>query len=280
MLDDGHKAESDDGDIYLRLHGVLRSAPELLDFEVLFQPLEEQLYLPAVLVEFRNQQGFKAYGVGHEHELTSLLLVPVLDEPHPFRIVFRRVVPCQLYLGIREDILRKSPFPLDNLVLEVALGADDEERLEHIDAVQSLEVVVASVENVERARLVGYHVHRLNVMNRRRRDVDEGRNLGFDIVHRVNFDTAFRGPELRPFEHAQAQVDGGRVERIDVAFELEDVRTPLSSCFVYHVVSKVLEDTAVPILVGLGQVAPRDMFPHSKEVALAPMGFQRDYQVP
>ena len=280
MLDHGHKAESDDGDIYLRLHGVLRSAPELLDFEVLFQPLEEQLYLPAVLVEFRNQQGFKAYGVGQEHELTSLLLVPVPDEPHPFRIVFRRVVPCQLYLGIREDVLRKSPFPLDNLVLEVALGADDEERLEHIDAAQSLEVVVASVENVERARLVGYRVHRLNVMNRRRRDVDEGRNLGFDIVHRVNFDTAFRGPELRPFEHAQAQVDGGRVERIDVAFELEDVRTPLSSCFVYHVVSKVLKDTAVPILVGLGQVAPRDMFPHSKEVALAPMGFQRDYQVP
>lgn len=280
MLDHGHKAKSDDSDIYLRLHGVLQSAPELLDFEVLFQPLEEQLYLPAVLVEFRNQQGFKAYGVDQEHELTPLLLVLVPDEPHPIRIVFRRVVPRQFYLGIREDVLRKSLFPLDNLVLEVAHVADDEERLEHIDAVQSLEVVVASVENVERARLVGYHVHRLHVMNRRPRDVDEGWNLGFDIVHRVNFDTAFRSPELRPFEHTQAQVDGGRVGRIDVALKLEDVRTPFSSCLVYHAVGEVHEDAAVPILVGLGQVPPRDTFPHSKEVALAPMGFQRDYQVP
>ena len=38
----------------LNLHGVLRRAPELLDFQVLLQPLEEQLHQPAILVEFGN----------------------------------------------------------------------------------------------------------------------------------------------------------------------------------------------------------------------------------
>ena len=36
----------------LNLHGVLRRAPELLDFQVLLQPREEQLHQPAMLVEF------------------------------------------------------------------------------------------------------------------------------------------------------------------------------------------------------------------------------------
>ena len=109
--------------------------------------------------------------------------------------------------------------------------------------------------------------------------MDKGWNLGLDIVHRVDLDAAFGGSELCPFENAQTQVNGGRVERIDIAFELEDVCTPLSSGLIYHVVGKVLEDTAVPALVGLGKVAPRDMLAHPKEVALAAMGFQSDYQV-
>ena len=91
--------------------------------------------------------------------------------------------------------------------------------------------------------------------------MDKGRNLGFDIVHRVDFDAALLGSEFGPFEHAQAQVDGGRVERIDVAVKLEDVRTPLSFGLVDYAVGEVLEDSAVPALVGLGKVAPCDIFP-------------------
>ena len=280
MLDYCYQAERDDGDIDLRLHGILRSAPELLDFEVLLQPLEEQLYLPAVLVELRNQQGFKAYGVGHERKLAPLLLILVPDESQLFRVVFRRVVPRQLYLGIRNDVLRQSAFPLDNLVLEVALGTDDEERVEHIDAVQSPEVVVAPVEYVEQARLVWYHIHSFHVVQGRRSDVDKDWNLSLDIAHHVKFDAALRGTELGPFEHAQTQVDGCRVKRIDVALEFEDVRAPFPHGFVYHAVCEVFEDPTVPVLVGISNVASRDMFTHSKEVALAPMCFQRNYQVP
>ena len=116
-------------------------------------------------------------------------------------------------------------------------------------------------------------------MNRRWSDVDEGGNLSLDIVHRVDLDTTFRGPEFRPFEHAQAQVDGGRVKRIDIAFELEDVRAPLSSGLVYHAVGEVLEDPTVPVLVSLGQIASSDLLPHPEAVALAAMGFQRNDQV-
>ena len=117
-------------------------------------------------------------------------------------------------------------------------------------------------------------------MNRCWGDVDEGRDLSLDIVHRVDFDAAFGGAELRPFEHAQAQVDGGRVERIDVAVKLEDVGDPPTSRFVYHAVGEVLEDAEVPVLVGLGQVASCSLLSETEPVTLLVMGFQRYDQVP
>ena len=96
----------------------------------------------------------------------------------------------------------------------------------------------------------------------------------------MDFDAALCGSKFCPFELTQAQVDGGRVKRIDVAFKLKDVRTPFSSCLVYHAVGKVLKDSAVPAFVGLGQVAPRDMLSLSEVIALATMGFQHHNQVP
>lgn len=206
-------------------------------------------------------------------------LVPVPDESQSFRVVLRRIIPRQLYLGIREDVLRQSSFPPDRPVLEVALGADDEERLEHIDAVEALEVVVAAVEDVERPWLIGYYVHRLHVVHRCRSDVDKSWNLGLDIVHRVYLDSALRGSEPCPLEHVEAQVDGGRVECVGVAFEFEDVSDSLTPRLVYHVVGEVLKGPAVTALVGLGQITSRDMRSHPKEVAFAAMGFQCNYQV-
>ena len=39
---------------YLRVHGILGSAVESLDVKMLLDPFEEQFYLPAFTVEFRN----------------------------------------------------------------------------------------------------------------------------------------------------------------------------------------------------------------------------------
>ena len=41
---------------YLRVHGVLGSAVESLDVKMLLDPFEEQFYLSAFMVEFRNSQ--------------------------------------------------------------------------------------------------------------------------------------------------------------------------------------------------------------------------------
>lgn len=56
MLHNCNKAVGTNGRVNLYSDSILGCAPEFLDFEVLLEPLEEQLYLPAVLVELGNLQ--------------------------------------------------------------------------------------------------------------------------------------------------------------------------------------------------------------------------------
>ena len=81
MLDNGHKAVGSDGCADLNPNGILRSAPELFDLKMLFEPLEEQLYLPSVLVQVGNLQGRKVERIGQEDELTPFFLIVELDLP-------------------------------------------------------------------------------------------------------------------------------------------------------------------------------------------------------
>ena len=69
---------------YLRVHGVLGSAVESPDVKMLLDPFEEQFYLPAFTVEFRNSQrivnrkvvGQKSIAFsGHKSSHTTILNV-------------------------------------------------------------------------------------------------------------------------------------------------------------------------------------------------------------
>lgn len=55
-LDDGDEHVGADGAPDLRLHGVLARAQKFLDPQMLLDPLEEQLHLPAALVQSGDGQ--------------------------------------------------------------------------------------------------------------------------------------------------------------------------------------------------------------------------------
>ena len=80
MLHNGNQTIGNDSSTDLDPDGILCSAPEFLDFQMLFQPLEEELNLPPVLVEIGNLKRGQMESVGKERELTSLLLIIELDQ--------------------------------------------------------------------------------------------------------------------------------------------------------------------------------------------------------
>ena len=88
MLYNGNKAVGTDSRVNLYSDSILSCAPEFLDFEVLFEPLEEQFYLPTILVKIGNLQCGQFCGISQEHELTTLLLIEESYKPKMLWIAF------------------------------------------------------------------------------------------------------------------------------------------------------------------------------------------------
>src|SRR3989304_6914057 len=68
FLDDGQQHVHADRNPDLGLHRVDRRTVECLDAQVVLDPLEEQLDLPAALVKLRDGQGRQSEVVGQEDE--------------------------------------------------------------------------------------------------------------------------------------------------------------------------------------------------------------------
>ena len=117
MLDNRHEAVSCDGCTDLYSDSVLGSIPELLDFEVLLESLEEQFYLPSVTVEVGNLLGCQIHHVGQEHGLPVLLFIIVFNETQILGIVLAALIDRQFNFCICEYVLWQTSFPLDALVL-------------------------------------------------------------------------------------------------------------------------------------------------------------------
>lgn len=87
FLDDGNQHVSADRDPDLRLHGVFAGAQKCLDAQMLFDPFEEQLHLPALPVQLSDQLRFQGKVVGQKHE-------PLAGSPQPPRGAKRPDSPC------------------------------------------------------------------------------------------------------------------------------------------------------------------------------------------
>ena len=68
LFDDGDQHVSGYGAPDLRLHRVLARAQKALDTQMLLDPFEEQLHLPATLVQRGNGQGRQRRIVGQKHQ--------------------------------------------------------------------------------------------------------------------------------------------------------------------------------------------------------------------
>ena len=110
------------------------------------------------------------------------------------------------------------------LDLEIGLGAGDEEAAGLVKAVQPLEIEVAAIHDVEGAGLGQQLIEDVDVVHLAVADVDEGRDVAAQIQQRVQLDRRLGRAEGRPRKHRQAQIDGGRVQRVDGLLQIDPER--------------------------------------------------------
>ena len=107
MLHNGYETVGTDGRINLYSDSILSCSPELLNFEVLFEPFEEQFYLPTILVEVGNLLCGQFHCIGKEHEHSVLLFIMESDESQTLGITFLTAINgqfdfcvCEYSLGL------------------------------------------------------------------------------------------------------------------------------------------------------------------------------------
>ena len=68
LFDNGDQYVGGDSAPDLRLHGILAVADKSLDAQMLFDPFEKQLDLPAALVKGGDSEGWQGRVVGQEYQ--------------------------------------------------------------------------------------------------------------------------------------------------------------------------------------------------------------------
>ena len=122
VFNDSDEAICDDGNMYLYTYGILRSSPKGLDAEVLLDPFEEQLNLPAILVQQGNVLGGKVEVVRIVCEGPMQLGSVINDAPERERVILLIPLSFESYRLVTKDVVRafREVFP----VLDVVIGME------------------------------------------------------------------------------------------------------------------------------------------------------------
>ncbi len=282
LLDDRHQHVDADGDPDLRSDGVLRGAVEALDSQMLLDPLEEQLHLPAALVQRADRQWRERELIGQEHQCLARFGVAIADAAQVAGVVLGDVeaverdglVADQSGVAIHRRRVQAS-------CIEIALGASDEEAARLIQRVEPLEVEVAPIHDVEGARLDDEQVQDIDIVQLAIGDVNEGGDRAPKIEQRVQLHCRLGGAKRCPRKHRQAQIDGRGIERIHGIgqFHPEVVARVKRSCFDDEPLSELEVDAPVAQLVGIGQRRTRDGLRNTHVVELARLSKQTDLDI-
>ncbi len=213
-------------DPYLCLHGVLAVTEEALDSQMLLDPFEEQLHLPALTIECRDQWRAERKIVGQKHHALAGLGLSHHDAAQYGWVVGLRVEPGE-HTGLIAQDIRGYPIHglgVAALELHVALRTGNEERLRLRDGKQASKVDVAAVEEIERTGLEIDQIERVDIVHFAVADVDEARDVAVQIEQRVQLDGRLLSSKRCPRKHRQTQIDGGRIERVDGGLEVHAQR--------------------------------------------------------
>ena len=258
LFDDGHQDVNAHRDPDLRFDGVDRGAQEALDAQMALDPFEEEFDLPATFVEGRDGDRRQGEVVGEKHQGPLLFDVVEADAAH-----FVGVVGGAALTGERDGLVAThATGHVDGVRVESAkvhalLGPDDEERPGALQAMESLEIEIAAIHDIERARLEEQLVEPVDFVPFSLGDRDEAGNGTTQIQQGVELDGGLGAAEARPRKQTQTQVDGAGVQRVGggVEFHRETVLgIELARPSNQHG-GEVGVDAPVAPLVGLGQGA-------------------------
>ena len=267
----------------LRLHGVLAGAKEHLDTQMLLDPFEEQLHLPALAVQVGNQLGLQCEVVAQKHQALARV---VLDHhsAQRLRVVLARRIRRQHARLVAQHSGTRPVYwvRITPLELGVALGTGHKEGLGLVNHKQPGEIQIAPIHQVERPRLEHQIVQHIDLVRLAVGDVNETGDVASQVQQRVQLDGGLGRAKRSPRKHRQTQIDGAGVERINrrVERQAKGLRGVQRACKGNQVLSKVGVDLPWARGVRIGQRVARNRLAAKPHVVQPPgLSAQVDFDV-
>ena len=238
---------------------------------MLLDPREEQLHLPACLVERTDGGCRQGHVVGEEHP--RLVCIGILEsDATQLDGVVRAAGSAGQRHGLIADDARATIHRgrIDAPKLGVRLGAGHEEGVGLMHYVQPGEVEIAAIHDVDRPRLQHQQVEHLDIAQLAVGEVDEAGDIAAQVEQRMHLHRRLGGAKQRPGKERQAQVDGRRIQRVRRVRQLEAKAVAEVERARLHAqaLGKFGMDTPIPRLGGIGQRRTRDLLPKAHVVEL------------
>ena len=241
---------------YLRVDGVLGGPVEGLDVKMLLNPLEEQLNLPPLAVQFCDGERV-LYGKVVRQEAIKLSGLKVFIHNESHRVW---ILPGGVIAGKSDCLIRKDSRSfvdrsgLDDLIDHVVFGTGDKVgSLLMKELMEFLKRDIAFVHQVEGPGFNRDLIHHHGIVDLAGRKQHEGGDRASQVHQRMHLERSLAVMELCPRAQLQTEIDRAAIERI---YHLLKTNPQLfilvkRGSFLNQSHRKVLIDTPILLLVGL-----------------------------
>ncbi len=208
---------SDAGDGELDAHDILAASEEMLDFQGLLDPAEEQLDAPAPLVESGDLVGRRVEIVAEDAQDFAGF------DAHPdfAQRIGEGIAPaCGETLREEPDPVAEDAAPLGNGVfnhirqLRIGLQPRDDAASGGIELRPSAIIIIAEIEHIGRHRVDRHLLRRRDVVEPRAAQRGVERTIGVGIMDDMQLRAAGVGRKAGPAGAERAQPETGRIDEM------------------------------------------------------------------
>jgi len=170
---------------------------------------------------------------------------------------------------------------IETATLEIRLGADHKKCCALTEVLESLEIEVSLIHNVEGPWLWDQVIEDIDVVKLAVADIDKRRYAVTQIQECVKFDGGFGSFELCPWKDRQAETYSRGIEGIDglVEFNAKVVVDIESSSCVDKIVGEFCIDAPVTHSVGIGQSISGDVASYTHVIQFVSLGTETSLDV-
>ena len=279
---DCHEHIDTDGNPNLDLDRIVAEAVKVFDPQVLLDPFEEQLHLPAALIESGDGQGGKGEVVGQEDQTLAGVGIHIMDASEFVGVMAdaRKIAqPDDLITAHASRGVHGARF--QSVELEIGFGAGDKEGGGQDKAVEPLEIQVTAIHHIKGTGLQQQFIQDADIGLFALGNGDERGDGPAQIQQRMQFDRRLGAAKTRPGKQVQTQVDGRGIQGVDGFVEfgsdrfigVEDASAPDQR------LGQIAVDTPVALTVGVGQGAAGNFAANTQVIELLTARAQTGFHV-